>query len=84
LNNELVMDWARSMASRVLNDAGLTPEVQVDRAYRLAYARTPSDEERMAALRFLERHTGIVKDRGAAFVDFCQTLLNSNEFLYMN
>jgi hypothetical protein len=84
LNNELVMDWARSMASRVLNDAGLTPEVQVDRAYRLAYARTPSDEERMVALRFLERHTEIVKDRGAAFVDFCQTLLNSNEFLYMN
>ena len=84
LNNDLVLDWAKSMASRVLNDAGLTPEAQVDRAYRIAYSRTPSAEEQGAALRFLDRHSQIVKDRGAAFVDFCQALLNSNEFLYMN
>ena len=34
LNNELVLDWARSLAGRVFNDSGLTPAAQVDRAFR--------------------------------------------------
>ena len=34
LNNELVLDWAQAFAGRVLNDGGLTPEAQVERAYR--------------------------------------------------
>ena len=37
LNNELVLDWSRSLAAKVLNDSGLTPEAKVDRACRLAY-----------------------------------------------
>jgi hypothetical protein len=39
LNNELVLDWSRSLAGRVWNDAGMTPEAQVDRAWRFVYAR---------------------------------------------
>ncbi len=84
LNNELTLDWARSLAARISNDTGITPEAQVDRAYRLAYARTPTGEERRAALAFLDRQTAIVKDRNVALADFCHALLNSNEFLYVN
>ncbi|MBI1787732.1 MAG: DUF1553 domain-containing protein [Acidobacteria bacterium] len=65
MNNELVLDWSRSFAGRVLNDGGLSPEAQVDRAYRLALSRTPKEEERTAALRFLDRHAPILAERMA-------------------
>jgi hypothetical protein len=88
LNNELTMDWARAMARRVTSDAGRpdagSPGSQVDRAYRLAYARAPSGEERMAAVKFLERHDTITGDRKKSLDDLCHMLLNSNEFLYLN
>jgi hypothetical protein len=63
LNNDLVLDWARSFAGRVLNDSGLSPEAQIDRAYKLAYARTPSQDERKMALAFLDRHMPILAER---------------------
>ncbi len=63
LNNDLVLDWATALAGRVLNDSGLTPAAQIDRAYRLAFSRTPSDEERKLALEFLGRQTPILAAR---------------------
>jgi hypothetical protein len=105
LNDELVMEWSRKLASRVLNDGGLSPEQQVDRAFRIAYSRAPKAEESQAILEFLNQQSAllaqrIAKDekvpmpdsvpqgmdqaRAAAFVDLCHTLLNSNEFIYMN
>src|SRR5437879_1737200 len=65
LNNELVLDWSRSLAGRVLNDGGLTPEAQVDRAYRMTFSRAPSAAERKTALDFLSRQSVILADRMA-------------------
>jgi hypothetical protein len=31
LNNDLILQWAQSLAGRVLNDSGLTPDAQIDR-----------------------------------------------------
>jgi len=84
LNNELVLGWARDLAKRVGNDAGMTRESQVERAYRLVYSREPRNEETQAALAFLERQDKITGGKDATFVDFCHMLLNSNEFLYLN
>ena len=106
MNNELVLDWARAFTGRVLNDSGLTPEAQVDRAFKLAYGRAPNQEEQKLATEFLTRQipimagriasgkdkppvpanipAGIDPARAAALVDLSQTLLNSNEFLYLN
>jgi hypothetical protein len=91
LNNELVLDWSRSLAGRVWNDAGLTPEAQVDRAWRFVYSRPASAEERKEALAFLERQTAMLGKRmadgeaqKAALTDLCHMLVNSNEFLYVN
>ncbi len=84
LNNELVLGWARDLAKRVRNDAGMTRESQVERAYRLVYSREPKNEETQAALAFLERQDKITGAKDATFVDFCHMLLNSNEFLYLN
>jgi hypothetical protein len=66
LNSDLVLDWSRSLAGKVLNDGGLTPEAQVDRAYRLAFSRTPSESERKTALEFLSRQSTILADRMAS------------------
>jgi hypothetical protein len=84
LNSELVLGWARDLAKRVQNDAGMTRESQVERAYRLVYSREPKNEETQAALAFLERQDKITGSKDATFVDFCHMLLNSNEFLYLN
>jgi hypothetical protein len=105
MNDELVMEWSRVLAGRVLNDAGLSPEQQIERAYRLAVSRAPKPEESRLVLEFLNQQSpllaarlaknekapmpdsvpaGMTPERAAAFVDFCHTLLNSNEFMYMN
>ena len=75
LNSNLTVDWAKSFASRVLNDSGLTPETQVERAYKFAYGRGPNEEERRDAVDFLKHQQ---------LADLCHVLLNSNEFLYVN
>jgi hypothetical protein len=84
LNNELVADWSRSLAGRVWNDAGLTPEAQVDRAWRFVYSRPATAEERAEALEFLDRQSTLRGDQRAALADLCHMLVNSNEFLYVN
>jgi hypothetical protein len=108
LNNDLVLDFARSFAGRVLNeDKGLAPDAQVDAAFRFAFGRQASVEEQKMATAFFERQIpimaarlregekakppmpiktpdGMEPARAAAFVDLCQMLLASNEFLYIN
>lgn len=84
LNNDLVWEWAGAFARRVANDSGLTPEAQVDRAWRLALSRPATDAERRDAVAFLERQEKLAGSRDAALLDFCHMLLNSNEFLYLN
>jgi len=84
LNNELVLDWSRGLAKRVLNDSGLPPEAKVERAFRLVYSRSPNDEEVKSSVRFLERHSQLTASAETAFVDLCHMLLNSNEFVYLN
>jgi hypothetical protein len=84
LNSSLVFDWSKSFADRVMNDGGMAPEAQIDRAYKLAYARTPNAVERSAALAFLDKQSQIAGGEKAAFADLCHMLFNSNEFLYVN
>ncbi|MGH9661348.1 MAG: DUF1549 and DUF1553 domain-containing protein, partial [Bryobacteraceae bacterium] len=90
LNNDVVFEWARSLAGRVSNDSGLDATGRIDRAWRLALSRTPTEAERTDATAFLDRQTGILAERmtreeaeKAALVDLCHMLLNSNEFVYM-
>ncbi|MDE2758106.1 MAG: DUF1549 and DUF1553 domain-containing protein, partial [Acidobacteriota bacterium] len=65
LNSEVVLEWAQGFAGRLLFSAGLDPAAQVDRAYRLAYSRHPTSEEKEAALDFLRRHRGVIAEHAA-------------------
>jgi hypothetical protein len=83
MNDELVRGWAAALATRVLNDRGLVPEQQVERAFRIVFNRAPKDDERKIVLEFLDTQAAGT-DSARAFVDLCQALLNSNEFVYVN
>jgi hypothetical protein len=63
LNNDLILDWARAFAGRVLNDSGLTPEAQIDRAFKLAYGRAATKEEQKIAADYLASQTPIMAQR---------------------
>ena len=65
LNSEVVLEWAQGFAGRVLFSAGLDPDAQIDMAYRLAYSRQPTGEEKDAALDFLRRHRGVIAEHAA-------------------
>ena len=105
MNDKAVLEWSAAFAARVLNDGGLTPDQRIDRAYRLAFSRSPNADERRTVSEFLARQAAVVTARlaqkepvllpknlaagidpaaASAFVDFCHSLMSSNEFLYIN
>jgi hypothetical protein len=57
MNDPLVREWSRALAARLLDDAGLSPEQQVERAFRIVLSRAPNAEERQAVLDFLGRQS---------------------------
>jgi hypothetical protein len=63
MNDKYVLDWSREFAGRVLNDSGLSPDQQIERAYRLAFSRAPKPEEQNAVAEFLTRQSGLIADR---------------------
>jgi hypothetical protein len=66
LNSDLILQWSQAFAGRILNDSGLTPEAQVQRAFKLAYGRSASPEELKLATDFLARQIPILAKRLAA------------------
>ncbi len=63
MNSDLVLDWSKGLAARVLNDAGLSRDAMVDRAYRLVYSRPASAEEKTLAQEFFTRHQSVLEAR---------------------
>ena len=94
LNDKVALDWARAFAGRALATAQ-----PVQTAFQLAYSRNPDPWEKDTVATFFAKQKGLVGAKlalptplpdgvdptyAAAFVDFCQMLLNSNEFVYRN
>ena len=63
MNDELVMDWSRVLASRVLDDSGLSAEQQIERAYRLVFSRAPQSKESQLVLDFLNQQSALLAER---------------------
>jgi len=66
MNSEFTLQQARLFADRLRRDAGPFRESQVDRAWRLAFGRPPSQEEFKSALEFLDRQSCQVKAQAEA------------------
>ncbi len=86
LNSDFVFRRGRAFARRVLAQAGPDRGRQVEAAFRLALGRPPDAGDRADAEAFFRARAGEAADAGEpprALVDFCQALLNVNEFVYL-
>jgi hypothetical protein len=84
LNEKLYVEQARRFADRVIREAGDDSDAAIERAYRLAFSRLPTDEERSAARLFLESQAPTAGGVKEALADFCHALFNLNEFVYLD
>ena len=73
-NDPFMIARARGFADRIESRAS-DPEGQVEHAFRLAFGRSPTFDERASCAAFVRRH-------GAA--NLCRLLLNANEFVFVD
>jgi hypothetical protein len=93
LNDDFVQARAEALARRLEREAGTSAEKRLALAFQLVCGRSPTDDEQAAARRFLARQQQLlaeVKNNGRSneegrqvWTDFCQMLLASNAFLYV-
>jgi hypothetical protein len=100
MNNDFVQDRSNDFARRIVTQAGQDRSAQIKLAWELAFCQLPSDEQIAMALNFIQRETAVLADSPQAaslakndksqtpamlaFSGFCQTLLSSNRFLYID
>jgi hypothetical protein len=75
LNNALALQMARLFAQRLEREAGRDIDMQIDRAYLLAFGRLPGATERQVARQAVQQHGLVVLTRA---------IFNSNEFVYVD
>jgi mono/diheme cytochrome c family protein len=74
LNNQFMTRQAEHFAARLAAARDDLPQ-QIDLAYRLAFSRTPRDEERRVLMEYAAHH---------GLANTCRVILNSNEFLFVD
>jgi len=74
-NNDFILRQARYFAQRLEEEAGENVTAQVKQAFALAFGREPSAEEDRLAMDFVNQQ---------GLFALCRSLLNSNEFLYVD
>ncbi|WP_395090677.1 PSD1 and planctomycete cytochrome C domain-containing protein [Armatimonas sp.] len=74
LNDPLILRQAGLFAERLKRERSGDTWAQVDRAYRLCFGRGPTEKERQLSLHFLKTRS---------LPEFCHTLINLNEFVYV-
>lgn len=83
MNSPFVLEQSKGFADRVLYWKDLDEGGRVDFAIRLAYGRTATTAERERVLRYLDETQKAGNSRQQAWLSFCQTLLASAEFRYV-
>ncbi|MCE9560626.1 MAG: PSD1 and planctomycete cytochrome C domain-containing protein [Planctomycetes bacterium] len=90
MNGNGTLARAEAFAARVMPADGKNAPAGVTEAYRRAFGRSPTTEEAAEALEFLKQQVGVARNavtpdsRRKGWSDFCHSLLNSNEFLYID
>ena len=87
LNSTFMVDRAKSLVSRLerettADSAAQLPKRQISRAYQLLYGRLPVDEELQLGLSFV-RQVGTENGELSPWQQYAQTLLSSNEFMFV-
>jgi hypothetical protein len=92
LNDQTVLDLSGKFAERLRTEAGEQNEARIRLACLLAFCRRPAKDELDQAQKFLKAQTEFYESNPStkghgkmlALADFCQALLSSNEFIYIN
>ena len=94
LNSPLIHEQASFLAERLRSEAGTEPKAQVVHAWKLAYSAEPSPREVEQSLAFLQKQAELFKNGKAApnqpdagrlaLTNFCQALLSTNRFMYVD
>jgi hypothetical protein len=86
LNSDFVVERAKSFSARLEREAG-DEAARIRLAHLVAWGRDADMKDFESARAFLESQTGEYRvdpnPRARAWIDFCQMLLASNEFLYV-
>jgi hypothetical protein len=91
MNNPYVTRAADNMARRLFEEASSDPE-RIKLAFQLAFGRTPTDTEAAKVKHFFDQTQNLPVSRnsrsqnrsGSTWSSFCQALLCSAEFRYLN
>jgi mono/diheme cytochrome c family protein len=90
MNNAAVREYARNFAKRLGPAADKSLDDAVRSGYAIALARTPRPEELADSVQFLREQMesykadGKANGRELALADFCQVLMELNEFIYVD
>ena len=83
LNSSFMDQQSAALAERLLRESGGKPEANVERLFRLALGRNPTNKERRIALAYLARLSKAVSPRHA-LARLCKVILNLNEMVYVD
>jgi hypothetical protein len=87
LNNEWVNSESTAMAMRAMASAR-DVDGRVESAWRIALVRNPTATEKQSSIEYIERLRAMAKDEPnaelLAWSSLCHTLINTNEFMYVD
>ncbi len=84
MNSPFVVNQSQAAAERILKEGGsMKDEDRVDRAFLLAFGRRATDEQRARSVEFLREMTD-AQSAQVAWSTFCQSLIASAEFRYLD
>jgi hypothetical protein len=65
VNSDLVLEWSKALAGRVLREAGPRESAQLARVYEILYARKPSTAEQAQLTAFLNAQEALLREQPA-------------------
>lgn len=94
MNSDFAVEHSNQLAQRVTDSVGQDVSLQIAFAWRLVFAKPPSEEELTEAVDFVYSQRSLITDADAklktedaareALGVFCQALLSSSRFLYVD
>lgn len=83
LNSDFMVSQARALAGRLNHEASSDAD-RVDRLFALLFGRRPTDDEKLAAIEFLQPADPNPSDALSRLEQFCLAMLGTNEFAYVD
>lgn len=83
LNSNFMRDRSVALHQK-LNDFSKSDSERITFAYQLLFARIPTEKELSIGLRFISGEKESEAEKVGAWQNYCQALLSSNEFLFLN